>query len=336
MEPVNDGSILLALKATIKRFKFPYFVARKIMMLVRFIKLKFVRIIVLLFGMVERIGASRQFRSPKFQSLLDDYAVSQVGAEHYLVSTSDLIIGKSLYVRGEFDFDKFALAWKLSGLEKASAEVTIIDVGANIGSIGIPAVKRGYAARCLAFEPEPLNARLLKINIILNDLEDKFDVFQVAVGNKVDEITFELSDSNFGDHRVRLNPPSDGMYGEQDRETILVPMRTLDDYSDCISTGMSIMWMDTQGFEGHVLQGANHLLEQGVPMVLEFWPYGLKRSGGYELLLESLDGSKYKYFIKLDANDTRKIPLSRVSLDVFCSELEKGVDGFADILVLCN
>lgn len=301
---------------------------------VRFIQSMFMKLMTLFFRVVEHIGASRRrFRIARFESLPDGYAISQVGTEHYLVSTSDKVIGRSLYVRGEFDFGKFTDAWKLAGLEGAKEAVTLVDIGANVGSIGIPAVKRGYAVRCVAFEPEPLNAKLLKTNVILNDLEERFDLFQVALGDREGEILFELSDSNFGDHRVRLNEPGEGRYDEQSRKTISVPMKTLDDYADRIGNGPCLLWMDTQGFEGHVLQGASRLLQQKIPMVLEFWPYGLKRNDGFELLLKSLANSKYEYFINLDSTDKNKIPLSAESLNILCSELEEG-DEFTDILVL--
>jgi hypothetical protein len=38
----------------------------------------------------------------------------------------------------------------------------LLDVGANIGSIGIYGVAKNYFKKCLAFEPEPRNFDLLK------------------------------------------------------------------------------------------------------------------------------------------------------------------------------
>jgi hypothetical protein len=37
--------------------------------------------------------------------------------------------------------------------------------------------------------------------------------------------------------------------------------------------------MDVQGHEKHVLEGAANLLASGVPVISEFWPYGLERAG---------------------------------------------------------
>ena len=51
---------------------------------------------------------------------------------------------------------------------------------------------------------------------------------------------------------------------------------------------IGLAWIDTQGHEGHVLSGASRLIQANVPIVIEFWPYGLKRSGGYPLLRQFL------------------------------------------------
>jgi hypothetical protein len=59
-------------------------------------------------------------------------------SEKYLVYTNDPI-GKDLFIHGEYDFRKFELALQL--LHRKSIQ-TLVDVGANIGSICIPAVNR--------------------------------------------------------------------------------------------------------------------------------------------------------------------------------------------------
>jgi len=54
----------------------------------------------------------------------------------------------------------------------------------------------------------------------------------------------------------------------------------------------TLLWIDTQGYEGHVLQGAQRILQRPIgerPMiVLEFWPYGLDRVDGFSRLIEYL------------------------------------------------
>ena len=51
--------------------------------------------------------------------------------------------------------------------------------------------------------------------------------------------------------------------------------------------------MDTQGFEGHILSGAKKLIQNNVPVVTEFWPYGLNRTNGLSLFYDVLSRSEY-------------------------------------------
>jgi hypothetical protein len=44
-------------------------------------------------------------------------------------------------------------------------------------------------------------------------------------------------------------------------------------------SAIGLLWMDTQGHEVHVLRGSQKLLARGIPVVTEFWPYGLSRAG---------------------------------------------------------
>jgi hypothetical protein len=69
-----------------------------------------------------------------------------------------------------------------------------------------------------------------------------------------------------------------------------VPARRLDTLAeggDIAVAETTVVWVDAQGHEGQILAGAQTLLGR-VPMVLEFWPYGLRRAGGYDLFLESV------------------------------------------------
>ena len=57
------------------------------------------------------------------------------------------------------------------------------DIGANIGVYTIYAALRHPGARVVAFEPEYSNLHLLRDNIIENDLQDRVEVYSVALSN---------------------------------------------------------------------------------------------------------------------------------------------------------
>jgi hypothetical protein len=50
---------------------------------------------------------------------------------------------------------------------------------------------------------------------------------------------------------------------------------------------ISLLWIDTQGYEGFVIKGAlQEIQRERFPICLEFWPFGLERSGCLQLLIE--------------------------------------------------
>ena len=86
----------------------------------------------------------------------------------------------------------------------------------------------------------------------------------------------------------------------------------------------AFLFMDTQGYEGHILSGAKNLIEACVPIMTEFWPYGLKRSNGIEMFYEVLSNSNYNVLIdsghpdkknKFSIDLLRKIELELVGKD---------------------
>lgn len=64
---------------------------------------------------------------------------------------------------------------------------------------------------------------------------------------------------------------------------------------------VGLVGMDIQGHEGHMLAGAYSLTERTIPVDLEYWPYGLRRSDGLTLLHE-LIARHYSEFIDVRAS----------------------------------
>ena len=145
-----------------------------------------------------------------FESLPDQLVLAVHPQESYVLHASDRVVGRSLYVGGQFDFTKFECAAALIRDHGGPGpEAVLIDAGANIGSICIPAVRRGLVARAIAFELDPGNTRLLRINALLNGAEDRIDIRNMAVGAAPGAVTVQHSTTNFGDHRVGAAAQSD-------------------------------------------------------------------------------------------------------------------------------
>lgn len=289
---------------------------------------------------VLRISFNLLDRSPKLRGYIFDasnkrYALAQ-GRELFVVSTKDKAIGRGLYRKNEFDLQKVITAISLSEIENTPDQLLLVDIGANIGSICIPAIKRGLATRAYAIEPEPKNINLLRANVNLNGLGDVIEIIPNALGREKGTVPFELSEDNYGDHRIKArNTFVDDQYNESHRDTVTVEMTTLDDILQSNRDENVILWMDTQGYEGFVLGGASETLKKGFPLVLEFWPYGMKRSSSYEILKESIDRSPYTHYVDLNTSGLEKV---RISIDALDSLYEQIGDAgkFTDILLMVN
>ena len=163
--------------------------------------------------------------------------------EKYIVNSNDKGIGRSLYINGSFEFDIFLHTLEI--LKNKIKTETLVDIGANIGSICIPAVKRGIFKNCLAIEPEPYNFDLLTKNIFINGLSDKIQTFNVALGQFNNEkIKFELSENNYGDHRIKSNLTEKNYYNEDKRKIIDIEIKRLDAVIKDFDPKETLLWMD--------------------------------------------------------------------------------------------
>ena len=196
----------------------------------------------------------------------------------------DKLIGKYLYVQRAYERRYIERA--LAVLERdgwLTRGGTLLDVGANIGMICIALLRHGWCARAIAFEPAPANLRLLEHNIAQNGLADRIVRQPLALSSGDGEMELELSDYNSGDNRLRApNGASAGAWHEDRRVTVRVPVRRLDDVLAEHPAGASdvrLIWLDIQGHEGQFFEGARDTIGRGIPVVSEFWPYGILRSG---------------------------------------------------------
>ena len=205
-------------------------------------------------------------------------------------SMKDRGIARPLYVHNEYEYGfsvRCLQFLKQKGCIRPRGPCTMLDVGANIGIISLGLVRSGCVDRAIAIEPEPENFKLLRQNVLQNDLADKFVLLQTAVGESRDVLSFELSDVNPGDHRVRSAQslmPKD-LLKESKRRTINVDSIPLDDLirrpelTDRDRESLALIWIDVQGYEGYVFKGARKILESGMPVVSEIWPYAILRAG---------------------------------------------------------
>jgi FkbM family methyltransferase len=212
-----------------------------------------------------------------------------------------------LPTRQKSGVDRFTKrAWKetrhlqraLEVLENAGVEVprdTFVDVGAHIGTTAIAAVSRFGFDLAVALEPERANYRLLRVNLAANDLEARVRTFNVAVSSRVGTADLKLRPEFGSKHRLVVD-------GEpQQASTVGVPLTTLDAVAEdghLDPSRTSLLWLDVEGHELEVLQGARRLIERSVPIVMEFVPRRLRQDGRLAALAEVL-AEHYTYVLDL-------------------------------------
>lgn len=215
--------------------------------------------------------------------------------EQFVVETRDRGTGRMLFLTGEQDFWKLEVALAILETEKLPAPTHLIDVGANIGTIVVPAIKRGLFTTATAIEPHPGNVRLLRTNLALNGVDDRVAVLNQAAGRESDGRLFlhEVEDDS-STHSIG----TDGL-----------PVRSsrLDDLE---FPSQSLLWMDIEGYEGHALDGAQSLLSSGIPLVAEFHPEFLAQSGGLQAFLHALENRR---LFDLQAPDRKETTMDAIN-----------------------
>jgi FkbM family methyltransferase len=193
-------------------------------------------------------------------------------------SNKDWALGRPLFLRGEIEWGLITRAMaELRARDLLPPGGVLVDVGANIGTVTIPLLRNRTFGRAVAIEPIPGNTRRLRRNLWLNRLRHRVRVVQGAAVPTAGIVAMALSPVNHGDHRVQpTRSLTDAAMGEATWPTIQVPGYRLD---DVVPERPALIWMDVQGYELRVLEGAPRLLATGVPLVMEFGPYWIERAG---------------------------------------------------------
>ncbi len=130
-----------------------------------------------------------------------------------------------------------------------------VDAGANIGSYTIlsSAVCRAHT---LAIEPDPASIQALSRNIEANNLQERVDVRQVALGAREGRILFTVDKDTMN----RAATSSDSCTQE-------VALQSLD--SMLKNLAPVLIKMDVEGYEAEVIQGAQETLRRPSLLALQ-------------------------------------------------------------------
>lgn len=227
--------------------------------------------------------------------------------------SKDKTTGRILHIYRNHEFDEMMLVVKFlrdKGFLAAHPDGTVVDVGGYLGMSSSAFLLENIFEKAIAFEPSPDNYHLLKINIRNNHLQNRLRAFNMALSDENSELLFELSGKNFGDHRIRHGEGvTEGHFDEAKRNVIRVPACRFDDFlvrnPDINQDEIRLVWMDIQGHEARFLRGAHSFFSShsNVPVMMEFWPYAIKRSGiEKDEFSELVSGMFNKFYAFEDSN----------------------------------
>ncbi len=132
----------------------------------------------------------------------------------FFVSTADQTLGRRLFCYRRVpqrDIERaFSVLRAIPGVAARLDGSPVLEIGANIGSHTVELVTRYGAGSVVAIEPDPGNFSLLRQNVLANDLADRATLLQLAASDIDGSVQLELSESNPGDHRVRVAGPHGG------------------------------------------------------------------------------------------------------------------------------
>ena len=173
----------------------------------------------------------------------------------------------------DFQFANYAYEWGVKKFvyEHLSECDVFLDIGANIGTYAILLARKGL--RGYAFEPIKGNSDALRINLILNNLEDKIKLFPVALGAKSRQAEFAFDLVNTGASHLASIQPEDEVPGrEKPAVSQIVPLDSLLDQINFKKTDRIFIKIDVEGMEDKVLLGARKFLQTypHILIVMEF------------------------------------------------------------------
>jgi FkbM family methyltransferase len=199
-------------------------------------------------------------------------------------------------------------AWEPYETELFTKSITpgmvVVDVGANIGYYTLLAARAvGPEGAVVAFEPDPVNFKLLSRNVASNGLADRVALVQCAVADRNGTVTLFHDRDNFGAHSFAEKNLVRAGSVEVSCSTLAEALGEQGlDYVDLLK-------VDVQGAEGLVFEGAKKVLAYNrIRIFMEYWPSGLRRVGTDPVQLLRMLASECHFRMSwIDEEDSRLV-----------------------------
>jgi FkbM family methyltransferase len=230
-------------------------------------------------------------------------------------------ISTKIFIDGSFDYGVLSSAIKILG--KKNSKSFLINIGAQIGSTCIPAIKNNYFKNLIAFEPAKKSFRLLKANIFLNGIEDRTKIYNLALSNKKTNLHLgERIESNIGSSRILT---------KKQKNSEIVKSDLLDNYTNGLNRNNSLIFMDAEGHEPYILLGAKKTLKKRIPIVFEFAPKILDKHWLKNL---SIVFKNYNFFYDLQSQSLKKEKFNKENLVALFNKLNTKEEIYTDLMII--
>ncbi len=219
----------------------------------------------------------RSFRETILNALADrkHLVYCQLPEGNFFVDPSDRVIGSSLMWQGRWQWDEIDEAVRvLTAAGRLKDDSVFVDVGANIGTQTVHALRAGPFSRAVAFEPETRNAKLLNMNLAANGMTARVTVFAKAAGAVDGEAVLYLHPRNKGAHAIDTRPSPDTT------KSVVVPVTRLDTALRALQMRIEeigLIWIDVEGAESEAVAGLGDLVGK-IPLAIEYAPERLRSS----------------------------------------------------------
>lgn len=228
----------------------------------------------------------------------------------------------------------------LNNRELLSRQKTyFLDLGANIGSTSVYALKSNYFSNAICIEASSLNYQFLNFNSQINKLADKLKTFNYGLADFSGEGELICNPDNCGDFRIQpvnLEINSTNLFNEDNytREvTQFITLNELMKQGILKSEEIGFIWIDCQGSEGLIFKGGEQFFQKvSVPLYVEFWPYGINRLAAKETYFNFIANYSSQLW-KLTSEKFE--PISLDFLNSFYNE-NLNTGEYIDILVIPN
>ncbi len=231
------------------------------------------------------------------------------GKHRLYIDGKDEGLSPYLYLKGKFESPVVKVL-----KEFIKPGMSVVDLGAHIGYMTlIMADLVGENGKVYAFEPNPKNFELLKLNSSLNNYKNII-LINKAVSNKTGQDVLKMDYLNSGAHSLNsLNVPN--FKGDE----VCIDTVSLDDYFN--GKNIDFIKMDVQGWEGQVLRGAKSVLKRrGILILMEFWPQAIQNTSinPAEVLRDLVN--KYNFDIRIIDNKDKLLNTDEKMIMDYCNK----------------